>query len=183
MNTARRLPLGPRLLAGTGALALLAGLGLAASRPAHTAGGPVPVSVTNTPLRVTDAAAADGQPFTYQTRFGSADGDLSKFVHLSVPAGKRLVVETIGHSRLGGAASSRVQLTVSFQSGTFGAAGFGVLPVDTLTGNGDFFPGVTTPVRFRADPGTTVTLTLDRNTSKGVEDDDVTVSGYLVDVP
>ena len=38
-----------RMVSGIALLGLLAGLGIFASRPAHTAGGPVPVSVTNTP--------------------------------------------------------------------------------------------------------------------------------------
>ena len=43
----------PRLLAGFGTLALFGAIGLLASRPAHTAGGPIPVSVANTPLATT----------------------------------------------------------------------------------------------------------------------------------
>ena len=40
-------PLAPRLLAGIGLLALLAAIGLVTSRPAHSGGGPVPVTVVN----------------------------------------------------------------------------------------------------------------------------------------
>ena len=57
--------LSPRLLAGFGTLVLLASLGLFASRPAHTAGGPIPVSVANPILAVADTESARG-PF--QTR-------------------------------------------------------------------------------------------------------------------
>ena len=57
--------LGSRLLAGTGLLALLGGVSLAASRPARSVGGPVPVSVTNAPLSTTatDNPAKQGIQF------------------------------------------------------------------------------------------------------------------------
>ena len=45
-------PAAPRLLAGFGTLALVVGIGLAASHPAHTAGGPIAVTIANTPLAV-----------------------------------------------------------------------------------------------------------------------------------
>ena len=47
----------PRLFAGFGTLTLLAGIGLLASRPAYTAGGPIAVTVTNPLVGVTDADA------------------------------------------------------------------------------------------------------------------------------
>lgn len=56
MNKFLTHTLGPRLLAGLGTLTLLAGIGLLASRPAHTTGGPVPVTVTN-PVQNRDSPA------------------------------------------------------------------------------------------------------------------------------
>ena len=45
LNTLHSYTFGSRLLAGVGVVALLSGIGLGFSRPAHTAGGPIPVAV------------------------------------------------------------------------------------------------------------------------------------------
>ena len=59
-------------------LTLVTGIGLAASRPAHTAGGPVSVSVANTPLpTVPTDEAAPRQPFQMRTRYVILTGQVS----------------------------------------------------------------------------------------------------------
>ena len=83
----------PRLLAGFGTLALVAGVGLfASSRPAHTAGGPIPVTVANVPLVTTAADNPAKQPVELQNVLNSA-GTFQVFY--TVPAGKRLVIEYV----------------------------------------------------------------------------------------
>ena len=52
----------PRYFAAVSLLALLAAVGLFASRPAHTAGGPVPVTVSNT-VQNRDTEGPARQPF------------------------------------------------------------------------------------------------------------------------
>ena len=80
-----------RQIVGGFALAgLLAGLGLFASRPAHTAGGPIPVSVANTPLATTDTTVAGRTPFSTRMDLTFVNGSASGTV--TVPAGKRLVL-------------------------------------------------------------------------------------------
>ena len=62
MHTLRSLT--PRLLAGFGTAALLGAVGLFASHPAHSVGGPVPVTVTNAPLATRPIdIATPAQPF------------------------------------------------------------------------------------------------------------------------
>ncbi len=73
-------------------LGLLTGIGLAASRPAHTAGGPVPVVVSNVPLSITTVDSPSRQPVQIKEVF---DTNGTNHVIYTVPAGKRLVIEAI----------------------------------------------------------------------------------------
>lgn len=95
MNTSRSFA--PRLLAGLGTLALVAGVGLfASSRPAHTAGGPVPVSVANTPLATTAADNLALQSVTITNELSNATpGGKASSTFYTVPTGKRLVVDYV----------------------------------------------------------------------------------------
>ena len=103
MNSPLSSPLGSRLLAGVGTLMLLAAVGLFASRPAHTAGGPVPVNVANA---VQDRDSPARQPFQARLEIriengntrGTHDGDYT-LQGVTVPAGKRLIVQTLTHFR------------------------------------------------------------------------------------
>ena len=81
-------PLAPRLLAGFGTLALLAAFGLFASRPAHTAGGPVPVTVANSSLATADLDDPDQQPFQVTLSPHSSTTNQATDTY-TVPAGKR----------------------------------------------------------------------------------------------
>ena len=83
----------PRLLAGFGTAALVAGVGLfASSRPAHTAGGPIPVTVSNSPLATSAADNPAKQPVEVQVILSNV-ATFSTFY--TVPAGKRLVIEYV----------------------------------------------------------------------------------------
>jgi len=90
MNTPKTLT--PRLFAGIGTLTLLGGIGLAASRPAHTAGGPIAVNIANTPISTAAADDPAKQPFQ-ATRF--IENNSVGVFFPPVPAGKRLVIESI----------------------------------------------------------------------------------------
>ena len=81
-----------RVVSGLALIGLLAGLGLFVSRPAHTAGGPIPVSVANTPLATTATDSPAKQPFQ-QTLVITSNGLYTKFA--TVPVGKRLVIESM----------------------------------------------------------------------------------------
>ena len=86
-------PLAPRLFAGIGLLALLAAFGLFASRPAHTAGGPVPVTVANTVMN-RDLDNSARQPFQTTLQPFSITGYTASD-SFTVPAHKRLVIEFV----------------------------------------------------------------------------------------
>ena len=86
----------PRLLAGIGTAALVAAVGLfASSRPAHTAGGPIPVTVSNSSLNVTDADNPARQPFAHTSYLSLPVGTAFVNDSIPVPAGKRLVIEYV----------------------------------------------------------------------------------------
>ena len=166
---------GPRLLAGVGLLALLGGIGLMSSRPARTAGGPIPVTVSNLPLPTlpTDVAAPR-QPVGTQVLVTVTGGFGSDTVY-TVPAGKRLVIETISATTEfpNTAPNSYSVLVVINNFAAFSA--FPLLP------SGSFASG-SQSVHLYADPGTTV---LGRVFGKSTASDQigVSLSGYLVDAP
>lgn len=164
----------PRLLAGFGTLTLLAAIGLFASRPAHTAGGPVPVTVANTVQnRDTDSPAR--QPYVGFSDVNFNGSGLFQAL-TTVPAGKRLIIESI-------------------------TARYGILPVNTYsvllvgTGSNECLAGLsllptadprplkTQMVRMTAEAGDVVYLQV---LSNGVANNcqlTVSASGYYVDVP
>ena len=180
-------PLAPRLMAGFGTLALLAAVGLFASRPAHSGGGPVPVTVTNT-VSNRDTEGPARQPFVATLALkilnGNSTGSNNSLPNgtqtFPVPVGKRLIVQTISMYRDGTfAANSSVQVYVNASvNGSYASYALPVVP-----NSGGLFPGIAQGLTFAADGGTTVLVNTFRNGSVGVETDTVIVAGYLVDVP
>ena len=144
MNTFNTLS--SRLFAGIGTLTLLGTMGLVASRPAHTAGGPVPVTVANTSLAVTDAdAARQAVSGTLILTDSAYSGTL-----FTIPSDKRLVMETvsiIGNRFDANTYTIEVDTT---QGGAFRQICLNLLP------NGAPFPALTQPLRLYGDPGTQV---------------------------
>ena len=191
----------PRLLAGLGTAALVAGVGLfASSRPARTAGGPIPVTVGNTvaiaaatPLPTVAADNPDKQPFAafIEIKFetgsqnGAADFNIRGTQTFQVPTGKRLVIDSASLYRENGSQGG------SLPSGSSASALLGVtvngteifysLPLATSTGVP--YPGVTQSLHLFADPGTTVQANGYRSDTSASEIDYVAVSGHLVNVP
>ena len=153
-------------------------LTLAASRPAHTAGGPIPVNVANT-VSIQDTENPAKQPFQQAASAVFADGSDSADSSIAVPAGKRLVVETVAVSRSGvlGNTSSHIYLGATLNGNTV------YYPLPVLGVNGVDAPGMAQMLRFYADPASTLSLYASRSGSSGRETDVVTVSGYLVNVP
>ena len=180
--------LAPRLLAGFGTAALLGAVCLVSSRPAHTAGGPVPVTVSNTPLAVTPTDATVQQPFTANVVItipngsdeGTDNGGTIGAQAIPVPAGKRLIVQTVSQYRVSAtAAGSTVQIFVnSSLNGTYSAYSLSPAP-----GTSASYSGSTQALTFQADGGSALVVNAFRNTTVGAESDVVTVSGYLVNVP
>ena len=138
----------PRLLAGFGTLALLAAIGLFASRPAHTAGGPVPVTVANSSLATADLDDPDQQPFQVTLSPHSSTTNQATDTY-TVPAGKRAVIDYYS-----------AQLTEY----PLGGYGYEYL-ITTAQGNTAYYKAVppiasASPLnqmtRIYADPGTTI---------------------------
>ena len=94
----RPLSLRARLGGSFVMLALVAGVGFAGSRPAHTAGGPIPVSVGNV-VQNSDVDNSDQQPFQITLQPDSGTSRVSDDSYV-VPAGKRLVIEYYSAKRL-----------------------------------------------------------------------------------
>ena len=166
--------LGSRLLAGVGTLALLGGIGLMSSRPARTAGGPVPVTVANPSLAVTDADAArqavTGNLILSGPVFSSPSGIL-----YTVPASKRLVIETVA------AISNRNDANAY------------TIEVDTITGgvleqtfvtllpNSALYSTLAQPLRLYADPGSTIQVIV-QNNGHNAPFTGLSFAGHLVDL-
>ena len=172
--------LAPRLLAGFGTLTLLAAVGLFASRPAHTAGGPVPVAVANTPLatRLVDIATP-AQPFALRMDLTFADGFAEKT--FTVPANKRLVLTYISSNCAvapGAKAFFDLGTTVNGQQ---------VESHLPFTSQGAIFGhdafALSSPVTVYADSGTTVTVAALDSDTVGSGGLIVGLYGYYVDVP
>lgn len=165
-----------RLLAGVGTVALVAAVGLfASSRPARTAGGPIPVAVANVPLPThpTDEAAPT-QPFQMLLQPVS-DTASSVSQNFTVPAHKRLVIEfvsaEVNQYPVGGGGSSYLETTAGGSTVVYSLANTTETPFRR-----------TQVVRLYADPGTTVTVGANGYGGHGIGTD-TELSGYYVDVP
>ena len=174
MNSSSYRPFAPRLLAGFVLLALLASIGLFASRPAHTAGGPVPVTVTNSPLYAVTRASDDPaqQPVSVSIDLQSIDVNL-----YTVPVGKRLVIEYLSATANSFSDRNAYNFLLSVtQGGQSQRANFNMLQ------DGAPFSATSQNVRLYADAGTVVDIIA---YSDGKNDTDVlfTLIGHLVDVP
>ena len=169
----------PRLLAGFGTLTLLAGIGLFASRPAHTAGGPVAVSVANTPLAVlnrdTDNPARHAVGNTLHLVSESLGTILIGSLY-TVPANKRLVVEHLSASANTGHDANGYDIEVdTVQNGSQVATYFNEVP-DAAP-----YSAASQSVRLYGDPGTVVSVNVFPS-SHSLPDINVSFSGYLVDL-
>ena len=176
-----------RIVSGLTLLTLLAGIGLFVSRPAHTAGGPVPVAVTNT-VQSRDTEGPARQPFVSTLDLKIADGssqgsdnsNTSGTQTFLVPMGKRLIVQTVSMYRSGNyGAASTVQIFVNANAN----GSYAAYPLPVVPNSGSLFSGIAQELTFTADGGTPVVVNNFRNGTVGNETDVVTVAGYLVDVP
>ena len=173
-------------VAALSGVTLLAVIGLAASRPAHSVspGGPVPVQVVNNaaaPALTRDVDNGDRQPFqqpfTMDFNAGSNDLNSSDNPTLAVPAGKRLVIETISVHR---GFSARGVLNTEIDDRLKGTLIAYVLP--PVAANGAENPGILQPVRLYAEGDQAVVLRATRSDSTLPESVGVSISGYLVDL-
>ncbi len=173
------IPHAPRLLAGFGTLTLLAGLGLLASRPARTAGGPIAVNVANTPLATTPTTEPAFQPFKNRLNQTSATSQVAT-ASFTVPVGKRLVIETVSSAY--GSATVQGSGSVALLTTAGGTTVPHYLADTAFAQNRQNLS-----VRYYADPGSTV-IAEAFSTTVGSSPPtsaagDLELSGYYVDVP
>ena len=167
------LPL--QVISGLALSVLLCGLGLFASRPGHTAGGPIPVSVANTPLSTTPTDNPAKQPFQ-TTVLITID---NKFVPLTtVPAGKRLVIESINTFSNYATDSQTYRIVLSPDTRTSLYQSF-VLPPGTVSAP---YANITQKILMYAEAGQEVDAAVGASgtLSPSVY---VSLSGYYVNVP
>ena len=173
MNTLLTPHHGSRLLAGFGALALLGGIGLASTRPAHTAGGPIAVNVANTPLTTTATDDPAKQPFQV-TKLISNNSSSVDFA--TVPSAKRLVIESA--TAFSNLFNDTHNHTVSV---LFTGSNDAFQEIDLLV-NGSPYPAVTEKVLLYAEAGETteVFVQTSGNSTPAIY---VTLTGHYVNVP
>ena len=166
------------LLATVCGLTLLGGIGLAASRPAYTAGGPVPVNVANT-VTTSDPDGPARQTYHETVQISFPDGStLIDQALPDIPSGKRLVVKEVSmFRRFNNDPTKNVRIALIAE--TNDRADFYTLPL--VPADGTDAPGVTQALTFYVDPGTSLVIRALRNLPHMLEQDTVTVSGYLVD--
>jgi hypothetical protein len=168
--------------AACGAMLLLL---LAFINVGHAVGASPPsnVNVLNTPLPVHEVANPASQPFQAYVSFSIASGSTSSgpIVLLGVvPPGKRLVIEYV--TMLGESGSGKMAAWISTT-----VAGVSAQHYLVLTEQGPLYGvpafAASQPMRVYADPGTEVTGFVIRSDTTGTADGNISVSGYLVDVP
>jgi hypothetical protein len=136
-------------------------------------------SSTTNPVLVKDVDNPARQPFTFHEVRTYNFGEPQTF-SFQVPTGKRLVIEQVSVLISGGVTNLRVVVSTIFpagQSNSFHFLGTQVIQPD----NAEFI--ASSQMRCYADEGTTALIALYRyftGLSAGAE---VTVSGYLIDLP
>ena len=142
----------------------------------NTTANPVPVTVQNTPLPVINVQP--NQPFQTYVSVTIAPGSSTTTgsTLFNVPAGKRLVIESISVYLSGAAASSIT--SVFFQTVVSGAIGYHGL---TIPADGTIYPCGNLNAKFYADPGTSVFANIYRTGSvTGTEYVYATITGYYL---
>ena len=172
-STRAPFPFPARLVGVLALLGLIAAVGLFASRPARSGGGPVPVSVANT-VQNHDVDNPARQPFqTFLQPSSDTTGRVSQ--SFTVPAHKRLVIEfvsaEVNQFPAGGGGYSYLETTAGGSTVSYYLANTFESPARR-----------TQVVRLYADPGTPVTVGANNYGGSGIGTD-TEISGYYVDVP
>ena len=177
-NTTRRIrprtTLRVRVVSGLALIGLLAGLGLFAARPAHTAGGPIAVNVANT------AQTQDGdgrQPVEGQILVSSTDNTAYNKLVYTVPAGKRLIVESMTLTPTGFDSVNGYTALVLNDNSAGTLISFASLAASAGVGATTC---VTQPLRLHIEPGGKVLVNVFKSGTSPVEVY-ISLSGYLVD--
>jgi hypothetical protein len=154
----------------------------------NTVSNPVPAKITNTTLPTVASDNPAFQPFQASiyvsiangSNSGGDNGNVSPGTQtVLIPAGKRLVVQTVSMYRQGTIATQTVQIFINSSfGGTYTAF---ALPV--VGGTTASYVGAAQPMTFYADGGTELLANVFRSGTTGAESETVTISGYLVNLP
>jgi hypothetical protein len=157
----------------------------------NTPSNPVPVAVQGTAqvtvqgiATVKSSDAPGRQPFQKALRVIIQDGDSTAAGTVTVPAGKRLVIEHVTVQAIAAPGTALFNLMVK---GTVqGEEGRQFLPIEHTSNvgpnGGTDFIVAGGPVRLYADPGTFVSFSAQRFPVAGILILDWSVSGYLIDL-
>jgi hypothetical protein len=139
---------------------------------ANPASKPVPTTRTDDPAL---------QPVELSIVTNIADGSNgSGFDLYSVPAGKRLVIQTVSVSRAGALAATNQVLQPFVQ--TLVGSNDGIIMLPIIPGGSALGSTLTGTLAY-GDPGSAVFSGLERGGTSGAETDTVTMVGYLVNLP
>ena len=143
-----------------------------------------PVEITNTPLPVLDIDNAR-QPYQSGNWLVQAsNGQLfANTSILTVPSGKRLVIEHVtaeGSSPNGRIISASVRTTVSVWVEDHQLV---LTDQGVSANNGNFYQATSQPMKFYADPGTSVVVSFERNDNRNKTSMTFQLSGYYIDLP
>jgi hypothetical protein len=163
------------------AIALMASI--LVNHPVGAAGPPsgLDVQVLNNPLTVRDAENPGRHAFQALAFCSAAPTITGCHVDFAVPANQLLVIETVSASinmPEGQSGNSNIQTHTT----SLGALFHLPLQLEGNNGSGFVFYGTTQSVRLYANPGTTVTATMNRlGGSTGTAAAGASISGYLID--
>lgn len=177
MNTFRSQLLGSATL-----LLLVLILSVTWTHRAHSAGGAVAVQVSNTPLPTSDLALSGAQAYQTFVTIPIADNLNYNSGSLTVPTGKRFIVEDVTVYRVPTSSNTLTagqDLQVQLNPDLNGVYTYYYMPLIPATA-GFNLSGASAPLHFYADTTGTLRLFVTRSGYSGAENDVVDVSGYLI---
>ena len=136
---------------------------------------------SSNPVLVRDVDNPARQPFTFREFRTYTFGDPESF-NFQVPTGKRLVIEQVSVWIAGGVTNLRVRVRTIFPAGQPNYQSYNFMGTQVIgPDNSEFI--ASSQMRCYADEGTTATIDVwDFFTDFGAQAE-VTVSGYLIDLP
>jgi len=153
----------------------------------NTVAKPVPAQITNTTLPTVASDNPAFQPFQANIYVniangasgGTDNGNVSPGTQtVLIPAGKRLVVQTVSAYRSGAISTQTVQIFINTSVGGTYAA----FAMPLISGSTASYVGAAQPITFYADGGTELLANAFRSGTSGAESETVTITGYLVNI-
>jgi hypothetical protein len=141
----------------------------------------------STPMRDVDNGARQPVNFSASIVVNNGNQGGANFTAVTIPAGKRLVIETIsflGIVALGETGYGSIQVTAGAGTAAGATSAFHVIPMVKLTSDpiSDFIGG-SGSLRMYADAGSTVQISYQRGTLTGSETIGANITGHYVNLP